>query len=399
MSRWLPRLKGLGVVALLGIAAIVAPAVRADDAVVEPRGTGVVPLRSDDVEMVAERVDVYLYQNWAYVEAVFTLRNTGPAAELLVGFPEEHSPEGDRPGNLAEPRIRDFTAQVDGSPLPVAYRPGLASAALPGLEIAGWHTFVVPFAAGQTRTVKHTYLLRSTRYSNDVTHFGYLLRTGALWKGPIGRADVLVHASGGLRAGDLELLRGAYGPATSPRPSRDHVVEGGVVAWHLDNLEPGPDDDVLVAVSPPADRPIVQISPARARPGEKVRYTVTARGPQEPWPAGSRVVLYAGQERRRVAESVLASPDIQAFGEFVLPAGLTPTRGRAAEVWAEHEPSGARAPSTLIYVEGAPERLPAAGGLPADTLAVPVGLAALCLVAIGATALLKIETGKASRGL
>ena len=359
--------------ALLSGVLVAVPTLYADDASVGPQGTGVVPLHNDAVEMTSERVDVYLYDGWAYVEATFVLHNTGPAVDLLVGFPQEGKDPRDE-DNRGHLTIRDFTARVDSTPLPLTYQSASTAPAGWKRHIVGWHTFRVPFAAGQTRTVHHTYLIQPTWFSDGSTAFTYILSTGAVWKGAIGQATLVVHPSGGFRAEDLTVCDPE--DLVCPQSPRRYSIEKGALVWRFRQLEPSSRDDIAVLARPPQDRPTTGIFPSEAKVGDKLSYSITARYSSKPWPAGTRLVLYGGERHTRLAEVTLDSESVQAGGEFVLPTGLRPVHGRAIEVWGEVEPGGVRALSTLVYVEGEPQKLPTTG----DSLPLPIlgGVGLLC---------------------
>ena len=131
--------------------------------------------------MAAEHVDAEIRGDQAWVTCIFT--NTGPATERLMGFPQ--ALEGD------SPELLDFRAFVDQNEVSVTFRPNAQPQG--EWDYAGWHTFTVPFAAGQTRTVRNTYQGRLTWESNGARLFEYVLHTGAAWQGPIGQADITVH--------------------------------------------------------------------------------------------------------------------------------------------------------------------------------------------------------------
>lgn len=224
-NRWLTGWIAAGL-----LLALLPGAAWADDTSLGAVGFAVMPLENTHVTMAAERVEVELARDQSWVTCVFTFTNAGPAAAVLMGFPEMRA----RPNRREAPAVRDFRAWVDGSDVPVTFRPQAEGA---GEEhYAGWHTFEVPFAAGQTRVVRNTYHGRLTWAGGAYGRsFGYVLHTGANWAGPIGQADVVV------RWGPREVaeIYDAHPPgyAAGPREMR----------WHWADLEPTERDDVWMS--------------------------------------------------------------------------------------------------------------------------------------------------------
>lgn len=169
--------------------------VRADDASLGRTPDGVYPMGDAAVVMEAEDITVRLEGNGttAAVTCEFTFRNEGEAREILLGFPASqkvYSELEDEPGAL---ELKDFHAYIDGTEAAVRQEAGSAPEhiTLPsGTEYDQWFTFTVPFAAGETKQIRNTYTVKNLYYSNGEAVAGYVLRTGAFWQGPIGRARV-----------------------------------------------------------------------------------------------------------------------------------------------------------------------------------------------------------------
>lgn len=370
------------------LAAALTPTVgRADAAVVGARGSGVVPLQNADVEMVAERVDIYPYSGWVYVEAEFTLHNTGPTTELLVGFPEEEYQDEDSRGGLRRLAIKDFTAEVDGASVPVTYRtatPSSEPVRSGELGIVGWHTFGLPFAADQTRVVRNTYFLRPTWHSNFVLGFHYLLQTGAVWKGDIREADIVVHSSGGYIAARMKAWRGSEQSTWSSGGRLDHMIEGDTLAWHLHDLEPGPEDDIWLSadLSAASDAALwITAEGSEVTPGDSVSFTATNYSHTQE-SAESQIVLCGGKEGRRLAELAVPPDSMQVSGQLKFPSGLSPVHGGAVEIWAEYQPSGVRSTSALVFVKDRADKLPSTGD-PSAAFFTATVLVGACLVGGG----------------
>jgi len=206
--------------------------IRADDASLGAVGYGVVPLQNDQVTMAAERVEAEIRGDQAWVTCIFTFTNTGDATQLLIGFPQAQPTEG------GAPELLDFQAFVDGEEMPVTFHPNVQPEG--EWDYAGWHTFTVPFAAGQTCTIRNTYHGRLTWLSNGGRFFEYILHTGAVWQGPIGQADIIVHWQR-----DREVA-----PGTLSGSPPGYLLGQRELHWHFTNLEPTVEDDIRVLFRP-----------------------------------------------------------------------------------------------------------------------------------------------------
>ena len=206
----------------------------ADDASLGVVGYGVVPLTNDRVTMIAERVEAEIRGDQAWVTCVFTFTNTGPATDVLIGFPQAQSRE--REGEA--PELVDFQAFVDGTEVPTIFRPNAQPQG--EWDYAGWHTFTVPFAAGQTCVVRNTYHGRLTLISNGDRAFGYVLHTGATWHGSIRQADIVVRWQ---RDRDVA-------PETLSAHPTGYIQGRRELRWHFTNLEPTVEHDIEVYFRP-----------------------------------------------------------------------------------------------------------------------------------------------------
>ena len=89
-------------------------------------------------------------------------------------------------------KLHDFTASVNGREIETREE-NLATpygvSLPPGTEYESWYTFTVPFEAGEDKEVRNTYRVHFQR-GNYYISAGYILTTGAFWRGPIGHARV-----------------------------------------------------------------------------------------------------------------------------------------------------------------------------------------------------------------
>ena len=229
------RCKLLSLMATAGLFLAILPyTVRPDDASLGAVGYSVVPLDNDQVAMAAERVEAEIRGDEAWVTCVFTFTNTGPTTEVLMGFPQAQPIEG------GEPELRGFRALVDEEEVPVTFRQNGQPQDRWDYPIAGWHTFTVPFAGGQTRIVRNTYHGRLTWESNGGRLFEYILHTGATWYGPIGEGEIVVRWQKERYVAPESL---SAIPPGYIRGQRD-------LHWHFSDLEPTREDDIRVYFRP-----------------------------------------------------------------------------------------------------------------------------------------------------
>lgn len=117
------------------------------------------------------------------------------AVALQMGFPEHCQrlvgDESDGP-SCRKPAMSDFTVRIDGQPAKVKVKGTKKgeTGALPGVQFDRVHTFEVRFAPGERKVVEHSYSHRGRILSPMHSGVDYILRTGALWKGPIREFDM-----------------------------------------------------------------------------------------------------------------------------------------------------------------------------------------------------------------
>lgn len=167
---------------------------------VAPQQNTTVSMRYETVSLVPylQGSDVMLYVNVRYVFV-----NPGAASDLLVGFPEmrggitDHScpsycgAPGETWSFTPHATIEAFRAEAGGRPLAVRTLPGRG-------EYTRWHTFTVPFGAGET-SLRNDYVARPgvTRSASNTSQelrydAEYILHTGSQWAGSIGSGDITV---------------------------------------------------------------------------------------------------------------------------------------------------------------------------------------------------------------
>lgn len=164
------------------LAAWAAPT-RADDSQVGQAGATVFPVETSDVSMVSERIAV---DEVMHIVCEYGFLNSGPTRVLTIGFPQptfgtaEGRGEADLP--ITDFRVWDGDRELEvrtvrGSPGPNAPPPGYPE----------FKVFDVEFPHAERKTIRHEYQYTpDSENSGMQKRFRFILKTGALWKGPIG---------------------------------------------------------------------------------------------------------------------------------------------------------------------------------------------------------------------
>lgn len=190
------------------------------------QGRTVMPLQSTQVRMASETVTIRPvsprtkstpndvlepYYEWV-AECTFTFQNTADIpADILMGFPDSWVEDswrweyfdGDEPPPTHA--IRDFEAKVDGEVVPVQARDADEGMRKDWPDISRVFCWNVHFKPGQVREVRNRYRFGGLQDVNSMgenfTRIEYVLRTGALWNGPIGSAEIRIYPGGEWRPG------------------------------------------------------------------------------------------------------------------------------------------------------------------------------------------------------
>lgn len=240
---------------IAALALFTAPA-HANDGAFYGQGATVFPVLDETIALESEVLAIeqggpavgYYVDHWK-VEVTYRFRNTADRyVEVQMGFPEwcESTPESmDRAEGSPCPgwTIRDFTVQIDGKRGPKTRVKAAAPGEGPLADMAYGrvYTFPVRFGPGEVKTVRHTYEHATSLTSPWCSDLTYILRTGALWKGPIGRLDITVrtHADFASPPYATEWLQGTDG---RPKPTITADPAGGqTLRWHAEAIEPAHD--------------------------------------------------------------------------------------------------------------------------------------------------------------
>lgn len=223
--------------------ALMAASAAADDGVFEGSGGTVVLSRTDNVRMVAEEVVFDLTEpDVIHVSCVFVVVNEGPEDRLFVGFPDYWpSPDDDSQRADGRSAISDLVIMVDGlrvatRAVPVDDAPGVIGPLMgTNASYNQAHIWECAFAPGQTRVLRTEYRHVYSGSTSASHVLSYVLRTGASWKGPIGKVVVRI------KRGAMRLK--------CPWYPRDWILDGDEYVWTSAELDP--DHDIAVGLEDP----------------------------------------------------------------------------------------------------------------------------------------------------
>src|SRR5437763_1130740 len=228
------------------LACFPAAAVQADNAPMWESPEGLTPgLPNSRVQMAGETVRSAVRETadgvMADVSADFDMLNPGPDTQMVVGFPSmawDVLFVNDRDAAYSPvtfQAIQNFRAQSSLA----QYAPALRKVGGSGpFSNSSWFVWNMLYPGGKPLRVQVTYqqqLMSFKVYSPDfpapaAVPVSYVLRTGALWDGPIGSAVITMTATDG--AGLVPVL-----PPTQ--------IQDGQLTWSMNNFKPTEDIDAM----------------------------------------------------------------------------------------------------------------------------------------------------------
>ncbi len=223
---------------------IIYPAYADDSALQGVEGGSIQPMGEHfSIRMMSETVDIKLGERvgfeWpVFVRCEFLFKNEGPAADVIIGFPERAYASGDA---SASGRLKGFKSWVDGKPVSVTYKPSSQNKKSDYSEdYKAWYIKKVHFNAGQIRRIVDIYSARLGSYTSTISSmqfdFRYVLKTGASWKGSIGSAIINVDATSAGKIYDID---------ASPKGAK---IKNNKFTWTFKNFEPK--EDILLTLNP-----------------------------------------------------------------------------------------------------------------------------------------------------
>lgn len=147
-------------------------------------------MQNNNVRMIEEKVDIQVYGGWSVVRCEFIFKNeSSREQEVLMGFHASMIGVEDRMIDETT-RLGNFKVFDNG----VEKEAALEKAGGESTEadrIEEWYTWNIHFQGGEERKIVNTYKTQSYNAPWG-RHTGYILRTGAPWKGTIGKASSLL---------------------------------------------------------------------------------------------------------------------------------------------------------------------------------------------------------------
>jgi hypothetical protein len=199
------------------------------------------------VRMEAETVNIVLGEKKVAVDATFNMYNEGPTGPVKVGYPL----------GVFETELHDFAATVDGQAVQnIRTEAGVPASEGPRMRrddgkgetyrfegpYKQWKVFDIDMQANAPRIIKVNYWVEpapiKTAEKADLLHYVYTLRTGATWKGKIGRAVINVTLDG---IAPSRLVRVVPVGAVASQ-------DGKVLTWTYQNFKPA--DNIEVTFRP-----------------------------------------------------------------------------------------------------------------------------------------------------
>lgn len=182
------------------------------------------------VRMVRETVTMTLEPEDYLVTVDFVFRNEGPAATVIMGFPE--SGAGDVSANPTKSAMRSFTSWVDGAVVKTRWVP-VKSRPDEGEYKSHW-VKEVRFGAGQTRKIRVRYRsYYGGSASGGLSTFVRYDFTGANWKGKVDESVLNITFR---RPGNF-IAAGQIAPAGGEEGSVAFVQKGATLSRTWKNWE------------------------------------------------------------------------------------------------------------------------------------------------------------------
>jgi len=262
----MPAMKGFFSLAALLAFLVVA---RADDSDISYGGSPSSLKGTGQVAMQSEVVLLDIRPESVRADCQFVFKNKGPACTVRMGFPDGSSGR-DEEGDTTTPiksAFSSFQSFVDGVQTPTTL--------VRGKDYA-WQGKTVSFPANGVRHVREVYTVEigsELSYKQPHQTAYYVLQTGASWRGPIGRMEIIARFRRSKRAHpvkgdtfqDVRPIAHAamsdkqFGEEKWTRADEEVVVYNGpgapivqhnVLRWVRTNIRPTSKDDVFLWFKP-----------------------------------------------------------------------------------------------------------------------------------------------------
>lgn len=188
------------------------------------------PIENKNVTMVEENVYIKVFGGTSAARCEFVFKNDSTSEQdVLMGFPASRIMEGSVIDETT--KLSDFKVFENGEEKPAKLEKAKdISKTIQVGDISEWYTWNVHFKGGEEKRIENTY----TAQNYDAPwarRVGYILKTGAPWKGNIGKATIT-----------FELMD--ISPAkinTEYTKPAGYRIEKNKVIWEYKNFEPEED--------------------------------------------------------------------------------------------------------------------------------------------------------------
>ncbi len=217
-------------------------------------GNTVIPVKENRIKMVKEEVkidgslDSDPFEGFTQndkTRAIFTFENTtDKEVKFEMGFPFTKKYAGLNPkifGNCFT-----FTTKINGKEVPVVRMKASNNTELKiGAEYDFMYVWPVAFKPKEKKTVECIYKCNRELMYDPIcaksigltgSNIHYITKTGALWKGPIGRADFYVSIGNNL---SRRLKEGNTRAVIRPKGYK--ITDNKTIEWHFKNWNPTED--------------------------------------------------------------------------------------------------------------------------------------------------------------
>ena len=215
------------------------------------KGNTIAPLRSSEIAMDAETVLVEPEKRFGgfHVTADFTMRNTsGEPITCDVAFPFESRGHATNARESFIVKLGKGDTATRVAPIELKVRDEAVKEPRSPHDFAAALVWSVSWSAGEAKLIHVSYDMgepEDYRRIVDGWRLRYIVKTGALWKGPIGKADITIRLTGHPMFASLfsqvEKSENIIDPPFS-YPANALRVSPTEVTWHFENWTP--DEDV-----------------------------------------------------------------------------------------------------------------------------------------------------------
>jgi len=167
----------------------------ADDSIYNGNGETVIPITSNQIEMVEETVIIeksgsnYPYDQFK-ADCTFVFHNTGNDTEILMGFPDTYRSNED-PMAESSFSISNFKCSINYKKIKTEFKETENNPELKNIDYPAAYVWKVKFKKDETKIIRNTYRFGGY-WSVGWINLKYILKTGALWKGNIKRATIII---------------------------------------------------------------------------------------------------------------------------------------------------------------------------------------------------------------